>query len=162
MNHCKNQHGFTLIELIVVLVILGILAATAAPLFVNLKGDANVAVLKGIDGSMRSSSTLVYAKAAIAGQLAAAGTIALDLNNDGDTGDAGEAAFAVVFGYPTTANINSLLTLNPAADFNTATPGTVQLTKATTPASCKVVYTNAASGVPPGIDSTSAGNTSGC
>lgn len=153
-----KQRGFTLIELIVVLVILGILAATAAPLFVNLKGDANRGVLQGVDASMRSAATLVYAKAAIAGQLGATGSIAIDLNNDGDTGDTGEAAFAVIFGYPTVDNITSLLTLTPAADFTIGT-GTVQLTKATTPgATCQVAYANAASaGAAPVITLTSTG-----
>lgn len=58
------QRGFTLIELIVVIVILGILAATALPKFVDLSSDARKAVLDGVEGSMRSANNLIYSKAA--------------------------------------------------------------------------------------------------
>ena len=56
----KNENGFTLIELVVVIVILGILAATALPKFIDLKGDAQTAAVQGVAGALGSAAAINY------------------------------------------------------------------------------------------------------
>lgn len=68
MNRYTKHKGFTLIELIVVIVILGILAVTAAPKFNDLQRDAKIAVLNGIKGSIVSAMKLAHAKSVVLGR----------------------------------------------------------------------------------------------
>ena len=85
----KKQGGFTLIELVVVIVILGILAVTAAPRFINLQDDARNATLKGLQGAIQGASGMVYGRAAIAGLESTSGAVS-----------AGTGTIQTVYGYP--------------------------------------------------------------
>jgi MSHA pilin protein MshA len=85
-----KHNGFTLIELIIVIVILGILAVTAAPKFIDISTDATIAKLQGMQGALRSGTKLIYAKALIQDKVSADDTITV-----------GTATIALHSGYPT-------------------------------------------------------------
>lgn len=145
----KTQQGFTLIELVVVIVILGILAATALPKFVDLGGEARVAVMKGVEGSMRGANTGIYAKAAANNQLGATGSVTIN-----------GVAITTVYGYATNATQLALaMDLSPAADFTVAA-GAIQRAGVATPANCQIAYTPATATAAPVYTATL--SSSGC
>jgi len=65
----KKNQGFTLIELIIVIVVLGILAVTAAPQFIDFSSDARTSSMKGLKGSLQGAAQTVYGRAAIDNKL---------------------------------------------------------------------------------------------
>ncbi|MCE9787964.1 type II secretion system protein [Shewanella chilikensis] len=90
----RKQQGFTLIELVVVIIILGILAVTAAPKFINLQSDARASALQGMKGAIQGANSLVYSKAALAGVESQPSTT-VDIAGTTVTTD----DVAIVFGY---------------------------------------------------------------
>lgn len=70
-----SKNGFTLIELVVVMLIIGLLAITAAPKFIDLTSDSKAATFNSISGSMASALQLIYSRALIKGEHKGTGLI---------------------------------------------------------------------------------------
>ena len=67
MKGIRDERGFTLVELIVIIIILGILSVVAIPKYLDLRADAEAGVAKGVTGALRGSVAILHAKYLIAG-----------------------------------------------------------------------------------------------
>ncbi len=144
-NSFLKAKGFTLIELVVVLVIVGIMAAAAVPKFIGLQTDARISVIQGVEGALRSASTLVYSKALIDGiEKDATGTVSVI-----------SGSVAVVYGYPAASATGIDAAIDISSDI--VASGTRVFTLRT---NCSVQYNEATSATAPATVSTPV--TSGC
>tara|TARA_R110002050_G_scaffold196594_1_gene331612 strand:- start:337 stop:861 length:525 start_codon:yes stop_codon:yes gene_type:complete len=145
----QKQQGFTLIELVVVIIILGILAVTAAPKFINLQGDARVSALQGLKGATQGANSLVFSKAALtAKEKGVQTTVAVNNSTNVATLDGYMRATkaSLEAGMDITFDVKAdpqLKTADWIIDSTTGTPGTAKIYAHSAPANCYFTYTEA-------------------
>jgi MSHA pilin protein MshA len=132
MRKINKQAGFTLIELIMVIVILGVLSAFALPRFADLGGNARIASINGLAASLKAASNIAHAQS-LANGAAAADSVNLE----------GQAITMAAF-YPTAnaAGIGLAAQVDTTNDYDDTEAGTVvtYTIAGTTAGACEVEY----------------------
>lgn len=144
----KKQSGFTLIELVMVIVILGVLSAFALPRFADFGRDARTASVQALAGAIKAAANIAHAQ-----QLADGATLGTSVTLDG-------SPVTMVNGYPTAdaAGISTAAQIDTTNDYKTFDPGNTPAdrtfyltpdTGSTSTVLCRVTYAEAAASAAP-------------
>lgn len=161
----RKQDGFTIIELIIVIVIIGILAAIALPKYMDASRDARISKAQAMLGAVRAASAISHSRCLL--------DLAQGLNGAGQCGNAAPSTtmegtvVTMVNAYPTAnaAGIIAAAGISAANDNLTISAGgataasniTIDVVGATTPATCRVQYNAAAAAASPTVSILTAG-----
>lgn len=148
-----GQTGFTLAELLVTIVVVGVLAAVAVPRFISVTADARASVIKATAGAMKQANDAIFSKAVIDNLIAlSSGTIT---NMPGVSG----GSVSIVYGYASnTTELTKVMTLTDDLSLSTSCGtglggdnGCVQHNKAASRTSCQIGYKAATNSTTPPV-----------
>ena len=165
LRTAHKQDGFTLVELVTVILILGVLAAVALPKYADLQGKAREAKVKTVAGSVKSAAGLVKAAALVnlgTCSAATAGTVSMEGTSIALNHCYPQALGSFATGILAAANV----TATDSWQISATSPGgsgvgtalTIELSDAATPATCSITYTSpSAINTPASVSSTLTG-----